>query len=160
MWTFHSLLRCVVNKKMHSDFFCIRSKRELRKNTLSQIWTGNHFTFLICSAPKRLPLDSEKQLRVYTSSHICHIHNLVPRHSTPISIDLVNSWCCVPQTDVQGLKMKQCSLRDVPSVWENCISRTHLSGRVHRRLWGTCNNRTMVPHKEIQWNNGTPQEKF
>ena len=24
-------------------------------------------------------------------------------------------------------------------------------------LWGTCNNRTMVPHKEIQWNNGTPQ---
>ena len=28
------------------------------------------------------------------------------------------------------------------------------------RLWGTCNNRTMVPHKEIQWNNGTPQEKF
>ena len=28
------------------------------------------------------------------------------------------------------------------------------------RVWGTCNNRTMVPHKEIQWNNGTPQEKF
>ena len=35
-----------------------------------------------------------------------------------------------------------------------------VGGRVHRRLWGTCNNRTMVPHKEIQWNNGTPQEKF
>ena len=32
--------------------------------------------------------------------------------------------------------------------------------RVRHRLWGTCNNRTMVPHKEIQWNNGTPQEKF
>ena len=29
--------------------------------------------------------------------------------------------------------------------------------RVRHRLWGTCNNRTMVPHKEIQWNNGTPQ---
>ena len=28
------------------------------------------------------------------------------------------------------------------------------------RVWGTCNNRTMVPHKEIQWNNGTPQGKF
>ena len=27
-------------------------------------------------------------------------------------------------------------------------------------LRGTCNNRTMVPHKEIQWNNGTPQDKF
>ena len=27
-------------------------------------------------------------------------------------------------------------------------------------LWGTCNNGTMVPHKEIQWNNGTPEEKF
>ena len=25
-------------------------------------------------APKRVPLDSEKQLRVYTSSHICHSH--------------------------------------------------------------------------------------
>ena len=32
--------------------------------------------------------------------------------------------------------------------------------RVHRRLWGTCNNRTIVPRKEIQWHNGTPQEKF
>ena len=32
--------------------------------------------------------------------------------------------------------------------------------RVRHRLWGTCNNRTMVPHKEIQWHNGTPQEKF
>ena len=32
--------------------------------------------------------------------------------------------------------------------------------RVRHRLWGTCNNRTMVPHKEIQWNNGTPQGKF
>ena len=28
-------------------------------------------------------------------------------------------------------------------------------GRVRHRLWGTCNNRTMVPHKEIQWHNGT-----
>ena len=28
------------------------------------------------------------------------------------------------------------------------------------RVWGTCNNRTMVPHKEIQWNNGTPQGKL
>ena len=27
-------------------------------------------------------------------------------------------------------------------------------------LSGTCNNRTMVPHKEFQWHNGTPQEKF
>ena len=25
---------------------------------------------------------------------------------------------------------------------------------------GTCNNGTMVPHKEIQRHNGTPQEKF
>ena len=25
-------------------------------------------------APKRVPSDSEKQLRVYTSSHICHSH--------------------------------------------------------------------------------------
>ena len=33
-------------------------------------------------------------------------------------------------------------------------------GRVRHRLWGTCNNRTIVPHKEIQWHNGTPQEKF
>ena len=23
-----------------------------------------------------------------------------------------------------------------------------------------CNNRTIVPRKEIQWHNGTPQEKF
>ena len=35
-----------------------------------------------------------------------------------------------------------------------------LCERVHRRLWGTCNNRTIVPRKEIQWHNGTPQEKF
>ena len=28
------------------------------------------------------------------------------------------------------------------------------------RVWGTCNNRTMVPHNEIQLNNGTPQGKF
>ena len=28
------------------------------------------------------------------------------------------------------------------------------------RVWGTCNNRTMVPHKEIQWSSGTPQGKF
>ena len=32
--------------------------------------------------------------------------------------------------------------------------------RVRHRLWGTCNNRTIVPRKEIQWHNGTPQEKF
>ena len=25
---------------------------------------------------------------------------------------------------------------------------------------GICNNRTIVPRKEIQWHNGTPQEKF
>ena len=50
------------------------------------------------------------------------------------------------------------------SYWTRCI--VYVSGamgngeRVRHRLWGTCNNRTMVPHKEIQWNNGTPQEKF
>ena len=37
---------------------------------------------------------------------------------------------------------------------------TRQDERVRHRLWGTCNNRTMVPHKEIQWHNGTPQEKF
>ena len=37
---------------------------------------------------------------------------------------------------------------------------TSLYERVHRRLWGTCNNRTIVARKEIQWHNGTPQEKF
>ena len=37
---------------------------------------------------------------------------------------------------------------------------TSLYGRVRHRLWGTCNNRTIVPRKEIQWHNGTPQEKF
>ena len=37
---------------------------------------------------------------------------------------------------------------------QNCV------GVYGHRVWGTCNNRTMVPHKEIQWNNSTPQGKF
>ena len=52
---------------------------------------------------------------------------------------------------VWSQKRRQSSTPQVPCV--QC-------GRVRHRLWGTCNNRTMVPHKEIQWHNGTPQEKF
>ena len=36
-------------------------------------------------------------------------------------LTLAHSWRFVPQTDAQGLKKKQCSLEDIPGVWENCI---------------------------------------
>ena len=63
---------------------------------------------------------------------MCHLHN------TPRTINLAHSWRFVPQTDAQGLKKKQCSLGDLPSVWENCISHTHLSVyHVHSTVDGT-----------------------
>ena len=42
-------------------------------------------------------------------------------------MDLGYSLRFVPQTDAQGLKKKHCSLGDLPIMWENCISRVHLS---------------------------------
>ena len=62
-----------------------------------------------------------------------------------------------------GITLLLTSLRDwvkgTVGVWDvcMCVNSYAIGCGV---VWGTCNNRTMVPHKEIQWHNGTPQEKF
>ena len=45
---------------------------------------------------------------------------------TPRTMHLAHSWRFVSQTDAQHLKKKQCSLGDLPGVWENCISKEKL----------------------------------
>ena len=57
--------------------------------------------------------------------------------------------------EAKGLLKKLCTVH--VCVTRVCVNAYAIGCGV---LWGTCNNRTMVPHKEIQWHNGTPQEKF
>ena len=63
--------------------------------------------------------------------------SLLPTWSVPLvsQLVLVHALCFVPQTDAQGLKKKQCSLGDLPGVWENCISRGHFSVNWTRPLF-------------------------
>ena len=76
---------------------------------------------------------------------------------------IVPGWGGVPGL-VCVYKTNEDIAETMSKQWENNerspIEGVYTRGRVHRRLWGTCNNRTMVPHKGIQWHNGTPQEKF
>ena len=72
-------------------------------------------------------------------------------------------WCM--SVSCISLKVRKCSLNQIDDIMGPVAKQTKPSHardheRVRHRLWSTCNNRTMVPHKEIQWNNGTPQEKF
>ena len=86
--------------------------------------------------------------------HYSHNNSLIHRSLTGFGLNKVDEFTAWDYSHASALG--EFSIQ----ILVRLFVETRYGERVRHRLWGTCNNRTMVPHKEIQWHNGTPQEKF
>ena len=121
----------VINTHTHAHTQTCKHRQTGSSHCSSFVYTSQHLSYVLYTFGKRGPFSNWGPYCSFCYKSPVWMPKQTHTHTGPTPIRFVDKACCFRPLGVYG-----------------------------HRVWGTSNYRTMVPHKEIQWNNGTPQGKL